>query len=142
MGIATMSKKSWAVWLPCLLGGFMQNAQAADEVQCEVSYGGETQTIRATPAASPYQVQPLEIGSHFLFRIVFETEPRALAAIKIYTYGRRDDVPVIVHQASYAYPVRPVAGRYGFTGQQAVYEGRTDAELQYWCRMARSGRAK
>ncbi|WP_394790974.1 hypothetical protein [Rhodoferax sp.] len=107
----------------------------AESVDCHVSYGGETQVIRAHPAATPYTVAPVSIGSYFMFRLVFERQPPGLAAIKLYTYADRDPPQgaVMLHQADYLYPPPPAQGQYGFTGLQRVYEPIRDGELQYWC---------
>jgi hypothetical protein len=113
----------------------------AESVLCHVTYGGETRSIEAQPVASPYGVAPVAIGSYFLFRIVFQMEPADLASIKLYTYADRDEGPVIIHQATFPYPVRHAAV-YGFTGQQWVYEPLRDGEMQYWCELKTLGTAK
>lgn len=107
-------------------------AQAAS-VACHVTYGGATQVISAAPTNDPYTVAPVAIGSYFLFRIVFRSEPADLAAIKLYTYADRDGGPTIIHQATYPYP--PPPGAHGFTGHHFVYEPARDGELQYWCEL-------
>lgn len=109
-------------------------------VVCHVTYGGETRHIEAKPTDSPYSVAPVAIGSYFLFRIVFRTEPADLAGIKLYTYADRSDGPAIVHQASHGYPVSNAA-RHGFSGLNFVYEPLRDGELEYWCETV-SGEAK
>ena len=121
----------------------------ADSVVCHINYGGETRLIEAQPSSTPYNVAPTPIGSYFLFRIVFRQEPADLASIKLYTYTNRDTGPVIIHQASYSYPVKSVApaGDFlqgtdsGFTGLNWVYETVRDSELQYWCEL-KSGATK
>jgi hypothetical protein len=106
----------------------------AETVDCHVSYGGETQTLHATPATHAYGAAPTAIGSYFLFRAVFERTPPGLAAIKLYTYADHNPPQgaTLLHQADYLYPP-PRNGRYGFTGLQRVYEPIRDGELQYWC---------
>lgn len=104
----------------------------AEQVACHITYGGSTQTIAAKPIAAPYELAPVTIGSFFLFRIVFQTDPPDLASIKLYTYADRDHGPVIIHQASYAYPLQNLAVN-GFSGLNFVYEPMRDGELQYWC---------
>ena len=121
----------------------------ADSVVCHITYGGETRLIEAQPVSSSYTVAPTPIGSYFLFRIVFRQEPADLASIKLYTYTNRDTGPVIIHQASYSYPVKSVApagdflqeSNSGFTGLNWVYETVRDSELQYWCEL-KSGTLK
>lgn len=113
----------------------LAQARPDAEVLCHVTYGGETQTLRARPVASPYEVAPVAIGSYFLFRIVVQAEPAALAAVKLYTYADREGGPVPIHQQAVAWPPpRPRPGvPGGFTGLQWVYEPVRDGELQYWC---------
>ena len=112
-------------------------------VVCHYTYGGETKSLSAREVESPYAVPAIEVGSFFLFRIVVQTRPADIASVKIYTYAGRDDGPVLIHQATYPYPlthsvVRPA---YGFTGLQYVYETTRDGELQYWCELpAKSGK--
>lgn len=123
-----------------LAGSLAQAAPAAESVACHLTYGGNTQTIEAHPAASPYTVAPVEIGSYTLFRIVFRTQPADLASIKLYAYGNYDDGRPLSHQATYSYP--PTAGRsHGFTGLIRVYEPRYGGELEYWCEL-RAGISK
>ena len=113
-------------------------AQAAPLVRCHVDYGGERQSLVLRPTHDPYAVAPLAIGSYFLFRAVFEHPARALPGIKLTTYADREDGPVPIHVAHYPWPVAR-GGRYGFTGEQFVYEPVRDGELRYWCE--RPGRA-
>ena len=106
----------------------------AASVACHVTYGGETQIIRAAATTQPLTVAPVAIGSYFLFRIVFRREPADLATIRLSTYADRDEGPAIIHQATYHYPP-PVAAVHGFTGLNFVYEPVRDGELQYWCEL-------
>ncbi len=110
----------------------LSSAALAESVVCHINYGGTTQLIEALPVSSPYRVSPVSIGSFFLFRIVFQKEPADLANVKLYTYADRDSGPVIIHQASYAYPLANAAVN-GFSGLNFVYEPMRDGELQYWC---------
>ena len=112
----------------------------AESVLCHIDYGGEARLIEARPVNSPYTVKPETIGSNFLFRIVFQTQPVDLAGIRIYTYADHDSGPAIIHQANYAFPLTNAAVN-GFTGQQSVYEPIRDGELQYWCEL-KTGAAK
>lgn len=108
----------------------------AERVVCHYHYGGEDQVIEATPTAAPYQVQPLAIGSYFLFKVVFVADPASLAAVKLYTYWDSPNGPLPIHQASYPHPAATaLTGPHGFTGLNFVYEPFMDGELKYWCRM-------
>jgi len=107
-------------------------AASAREARCHVDYGGEESVHRVRPAGEPYTVPAVPVGTLFLFRAVLETEPTALAALKVYVYADLDRGPVIVHQGEYAWP--PTAqSRHGFTGRQRAYEPLRDGELAYWC---------
>ncbi len=100
----------------------------AETVVCHLTYGGETRTVEVGPAASPYTVPVVQVGSYFIFKLVFEEH----AAIKTYVYADRDAGPQPLHQATYAYPAVK-QGRFGFTGLHFVYEPVRDGELEYWC---------
>jgi hypothetical protein len=111
---------------------------AADQLACHYTYGGETHTLKSRAQPSSYGIAPQAIGSYLLFRPVFESQPRKLAAVKLYTYVDHPDGPVLIHQASYAYPAATHShGPYGFTGLQQVYEPVRDSELSYWCEITR-----
>lgn len=111
----------------------------AKEVVCHYEYGGEPKVLVAKPVASPYTVPAVQVGSHLKFRVVFQTQPRDQASIKLYAYAAEDDGATLVHQATYPYPlpksshVRGAKSRYGFTGLLMAYEPVLGAELQYWC---------
>ncbi len=113
------------------------HAVSASEVVCHVDYGGEQRVIRAAPTRDPYAVTPVAVGSYFIFRVVFEHPTRTLPGIKITTFADREDGPVPLHVAHFPYPTAK-GGRFGFTGEQFVYEPVRDGELRYWCTMARS----
>lgn len=109
---------------------FLATAVQAETVACHVSYGGETRIITAQPVAVPYREPVVAIGSYFLFRLVFE----AGTAIKTYVYADREEGPVLLHQATYAYPPRQHVTD-GFSGRHFVYEPVRDGELEFWCRL-------
>lgn len=115
--------------VPALLG------QAHAGVICEVTYGGETRRIEALPTASAYLAPAVRIGSYFLFRPVFQSEPAERASLKIYTYADRESGPALIHQAVFSLPpsTRSHLLPYGLTGQHFIYEPVRDGELQYVC---------
>lgn len=116
-----------------VLGVCSNIAWAGPQVVCHYNYGGEDRVVRATAETDVYAGKPIEIGSYFLFRPVFDATP-GYTAIKLYTYVNRDEGPALIHQASYAYPQETVShGTHGFTGLQKVYEPVRDSELIYWC---------
>jgi len=100
----------------------------AETVVCHLTYGGETRTVAAGPLATPYTVPVVQVGSYFLFKLVFEEN----TAIKTYVYADRDAGPQPLHQATFNWPVRN-AGAHGFSGRHLVYEPVRDGELEFWC---------
>ncbi|MDO6387611.1 hypothetical protein Q3Y64_14985 [Uliginosibacterium sp. 31-12] len=105
---------------------------ASPELVCHYSYGGETRSVRQPQLASAqtaYTQKPLAIGSYFLFRPVFEP-----TEVKLYSLTDHPDGPLPLHVARYAYPAATRSqGKFGFTGEQRVYEPIRDSELVYWC---------
>lgn len=107
---------------------------------CHYTYGGEDYALTARSTHTPYEVKPVQVGSYFLFKLVFQDQPKDLASIKIYVYADEDPVFRPIHHATYRYPLGPSArGRWGFTGMQRVYEPHRDGELEYWCEMSSGG---
>jgi hypothetical protein len=123
-----------SVWVWGALLPLAASTALADEVACHFNYGGEDKVLVARPVASPYAVAPVQVGSYFQFRVVFQKAPADLASIKVYTYADRDDGAAPIHQASYPYPPSG-GGKHGFTGLHFVYEPVRDGELQYWCEL-------
>jgi hypothetical protein len=115
-------------------------AQAAPALLCHYTYGGEETTLRVAPDQPAYAVEPVAVGSYFLFKVIYQTQPADLAGVRIYVYADREPVPVPVHQVNFPYPLRaqPQAG-YGFTGQHWVYEPVRDGEMEYWCELQGQG---
>jgi|APMI01.1.fsa_nt_gi hypothetical protein len=116
-------------------------AHAMLRIDCHTTYGGETHVHVARPVDSPYRVAPVNIGSYFRFRVVFQDRPADLASVKIYAYADRDEGPVLIQQATFPWPLPSGRRRnaYGFTGLQHVYEPVRDGELAYWCEQVKEG---
>lgn len=114
-------------------------AQAAPDVTCHYTYGGETKTLVAQPVKSPYGVASIAVGSYFRFRVVFQADPADLRSVKVYTYADQESGPTLIHQAVHPYPPAGTRGPYGFTGLHFVYEPLRDGELQYWCELRPKG---
>jgi len=132
-----MPRHAETVLCSLLLAASAAQAELVETVACHLNYGGETRVVEARPTASPYTVEPLDVGSYTLFRIVFRPQPADLASIKLYAYGNYDDGRPLIHQATYAYP--PAQDRsYGFTGLNRVYEPRYGLELEYWCELRKA----
>ncbi|MBS1210354.1 MAG: hypothetical protein H6R19_2752 [Proteobacteria bacterium] len=111
-----------------------QVVSAAPTLRCHYTYGGETHTVSQAQhsVAAGYAITPTPIGSYLLFRPLFEAD-----TVKLYTYVDHPDGPVLLHQARYPYPAATRSrSRYGFTGEQRVYEPVRDSELVYWCEIA------
>jgi hypothetical protein len=124
----------WARLLAASAAFASLDAAAEERVACHLTYGGETTVHYTAPVTSPYGVAPLQVGSYFLFRVVFQKAPAEQAAIKITTYADKEGGPVPLQQSTFPYP--PVASAdatFGFTGRQLVYEPVRDGELEYWC---------
>ncbi len=117
--------KHFALWAGLLLP---VTTSWAESVLCHLDYGGESRRIEARPTDSPYTVPVVQVGSYFLFKLVFEEH----TAIKTYVYADRDTGPQPLHQATYTWPIQN-AGIHGFTGRHLVYEPVRDGELEYWC---------
>ena len=107
----------------------------AGRISCALTYGGTTTVVDIAPTGDPYTVPTRAVGSFILFRAVFRDTPADLAGIDLYTYADRDAGPLMVHHASYPYPL-PEGD---FTGLQRVYEPLRDSELQYRCRHEGAG---
>jgi hypothetical protein len=107
----------------------MSAAARAEMVVCHIDYGGETRRIEAHPTTTPLTVPTVQIGSYFLFRLVYEKG----AAIKTTVYADQDDGPLPLHQAVFPHPVRKTRGKPGFSGLHFVYEPIRDGELEFWC---------
>ena len=117
--------------LLALLAG-VAGAPARADVICHYTYGGETKVLRAAPTDDPLRVRGTVIGSYFQLRVVLQTRPADLAAVKIYTYADLDHGPTLIHQSTHPLPLAN-RGAYGFTGLQRVYEPKRESELVYWC---------
>lgn len=118
-----------------------KNQAPAPSVTCHFTYGGEDRVLVTHSTQKPYEVAPIQVGSYFLLKVVFQERPRDLASIKIYVYADDDPVFRPIHHATYAYPPQARPGqRWGFTGFHRVYEPHRDGELEYWCEMTPRGR--
>lgn len=112
-----------------LLGSVASAVQAADVAVCQVEYGGEARRIEARSTTRPYEVPTVQVGSYFLFRLVFEEG----TAVKVYVYADKDKVGAVpLHQATFSLPLANRAA-HGFSGLHHVYEPVRDGELKYSC---------
>jgi hypothetical protein len=101
-------------------------------LRCELTYGGDTQRLEVQPAANPYGVPSIDVGGRFRFKAVVLGNHSQVEAIKLYTYVVEPRQPVLVQQATY-HP--PFPANTPLTGQQYVYAGPQERELQYHCHL-------
>ncbi len=110
-------------------------AWAAPQLECQVTYGGSTQTVVATPSDNPYTVAAAEIAGRFRFKPVLVAQANQLRSVGIYVYFQTERQPVLVQQAKYVPPYPPPGpnGRIALTGEQRLYAGTMERELIYQC---------
>lgn len=106
--------------------------QAAPLLRCQLTYAGSTQTLEATPVADPYPVPSVSVGGRFRFKAVVVGTPAQVDYVKLYAYLETRQQPVLVQQATY---LPPFVGGQTLTGQQFLYAGQVERELQYNCRL-------
>ena len=112
-------------------------ASAAPVLQCQINQGGESRVLEFEPVTNPYEAKPVMIGKSFQFKaLVFGTKDD-IDYINLYTYGRTDRGPVLIHEARYLHPQRPVTmpEPASLTGWVSVYTPPLGRELQYACTM-------
>ena len=115
-----------AALLPCRVA-------AEPLLRCEVAYAGTTHLIEARPQADPYPVPSVDIGGRFRFKAVMVGEAQRLDYVKLYAYLETPRQPVLVQQATYLPPFRVTPVPYLLTGDQRLYAGPVERELQYRC---------
>lgn len=109
------------------------SATAAPLLRCEVAYAGTTHVIEARPEADPYPVPSVDIGGRFRFKAVMVGEAQRLDYIKLYAYLETPRQPVLIQQATYLPPFMVTPMPYALTGDQRLYAGPVERELQYRC---------
>lgn len=116
-----------------------QLAIAAPRIVCHTDYDGTPQDVSFEAASTPYTVAPRPIYDDFQLRVVLRDQPADLAGVRIQVFWNRQGEPVMIQEASYPWPPRPVGRRHGFTGLQRIYEPYRDGELSYWCEVTKEG---
>jgi hypothetical protein len=105
-------------------------------VECTTIYGGESHSFVVNPTRDPYRVQPMTISDEFAFKAALSKESDASELLNLYTYSRNDQESVLIHEIKivlrFPYERSALQARYGFTGQQFVYDNKS-REFQYWC---------
>ena len=104
--------------------------QAAPLLRCQLTYAGSTQTLEATPVADPYPVRAVGVGGRFRFKAVVVGSATQVDYVKLYAYLETRQQPVLVQQATY---LPPFPTGQTLTGQQFLYAGPVERELQYNC---------
>lgn len=115
---------------------FAPPIQAAPHLRCEITYGGDTQTVEATPQRDPYGVQAHDIAGRFRFKAVMVGNAGLVDYIKLYVYYQSDSQPVLLHEARYLPPFGAGVGPYALTGLNFIYAPGLGYELQYGCAFA------
>lgn len=122
-----------------LLLGPLAPVFASSRIVCHTNYDGEARRIAIAPVDSPYTLAPQPIYDDFQLRVILRDQPTDLAGVRIQVFWNRRDEPVMIQEARYPWPPRPVGRRYGFTGLQRIYEPYRDGELSYWCEVMKEG---
>lgn len=103
-------------------------------LDCQMSYGGETQTVKITPVADPYTVPSVDVAGRFRFKPVLVGHGAQVQYVSLYVYAVTERQPVLVQQVTYRPPF-PVSPQ-GLTGRQHVYAGPLERELIYNCTLS------
>jgi len=128
---------SW-LWT-CLAGLWAGQAAQAMALRCDVTYGGTTHQVVATPVQDPYVQSAVDIADRFLFKPVVVGSGQKIDRVNLYVYLSTRAQPVLVQQAKYLPPFRwPADGApLSLTGQQYLYAGTLERELMYSCALDR-----
>ena len=116
----------------CFCAG-LASANPAAQLQCWVTYAGTTHTVLAETVQDPYPVPSVDIGGRFRFKAVMVGEAHRLDYVKLYAYLETPRQPVLIQQATYLPPFRVTPVPYLLTGEQRLYAGPVERELQYRC---------
>lgn len=124
-------------WIFCPLFFYATLLAAATPLlRCDVAYAGTTHTVEARPVDDPYPVASVDIGGRFRFKPVMVGQGHQVEYIKLYSYLETRRQPVLVHMLRYLPPFPPPApgsSMINLTGQQTLYAGPVERELQYQC---------
>lgn len=119
-----------------LLAALPTLAAATPLLRCDVVYAGTTHTVEARPVSDPYPVASVDIGGRFRFKPVMVGQGDEVEYIKLYSYLETRRQPVLIHMLRYLPPFPPPppgSGTVNLTGQQTLYAGPVERELQYQC---------
>ncbi len=119
-----------------LVGSILLPAGVSAEprLRCQVIQGGEVRTLEFVPVKDPYNVEAIDIGRSFRFKVVVIGDVQQIEYIKIYTYYQSTRQSVLVHVAKYLMPSSEVApSPDALTGVNYLYSPVLGRELQYSC---------
>ena len=121
----------WAVGAGLLACGMGAGAaQAGARLDCELTYGGETQRVSAFAVEDPYPVPAVDVAGRFRFKPVLVGQGAQLRHVSLYVYAHTERQPVLIQQATYRPPFAPA-----LTGRQHLYAGPLERELIYSCQL-------
>lgn len=103
---------------------------AEARLDCELTYGGETQMVSASPVEDPYLVRSIDVAGRFRFKPVLVGKGTQLQHVSLYVYADNAGQPVLVQQATY---LPPFSANAALTGRQHLYAGPLERELIYSC---------
>ena len=103
---------------------------AAPQLLCQVTYAGQTVSVRAQPVQDPYPVPAVNIRGRFRFKPVVVGTPERVDRVLIYVYAESRPHPVLLQQARY---LPPFDSTRTLTGLQRLYAGPLERELIYSC---------
>lgn len=113
---------------------FPAGVSAEPRLRCQVIQGGEVRTLEFVPVKDPYNVEAIDIGRSFRFKVVVIGDVQQIEYIKIYTYYQSTRQSVLVHVAKYLMPSSEVApSPDALTGVNYLYSPVLGRELQYSC---------
>ena len=116
-----------------LAGGLGLAAEAAPQLQCQVTYAGVTRTVLGDPVADPYPVVSTDIAGRFRFKPVVVGTAQQVERVLIHVAVQTPQQPVPIHQAKYLGPFAAGATPLPLTGEQRLYAGPLERELIYSC---------
>jgi len=116
---------------------FSPSVLGAPLLLCNVTYGGASQLIQATPVKDPYPVPSVDIDGTFRFKAVMVGSSEQPDRIVLYTYFNADTAtgvhPKLIQQIKYLPPFKVSVAPYPLTGEQRLYAGTLERELIYSC---------
>ncbi len=125
-----------SLWVAVCLG-VAGPAFASARLDCELTYGGDTQRVTAQPVTDPYTVPSVDVAGRFLFKPVLVGAGANVSHVSLYVYVDTERQPVLIQQATYRPPFAASAqsGPIALTGRQHLYAGPVERELIYSCHL-------